>query len=54
MGGLLLELNGQLPHANKQISFQKYTFTVVAVDTRKIKKIKVEIASEADDTHVQA
>ena len=44
LGGLLLELNGRLPRANKQIYFQKFTFTVVSADMRKIKRVKVEIA----------
>lgn len=44
LGGLLLELNGRLPHASQQIVFQKFTFTVVSADIRKIKKVKVEIA----------
>jgi gliding motility-associated protein GldE len=46
LGGLLLELNGRLPHASKQICFQKFTFTVISADARKIKKVKVEIAPE--------
>jgi len=49
LGGLLLELNGRLPHASKQIFFQEFTFTVMAADTRKIKKVKVEIAPSKDD-----
>lgn len=49
LGGLLLELNGRLPRASKQISFQKFTFTVVSADMRKIKKVKVEIAPAKND-----
>jgi putative hemolysin len=49
LGGLLLELNGRLPHAGKKICFQKFTFTVVAADTRKIKKVKVEIGPDKSD-----
>jgi len=49
LGGLLLELNGRLPHASKQIVFQKFIFTVVSADMRKIKKVKVEIAPEKND-----
>ena len=47
LGGLLLELNGRLPHASEKICFQKFTFTVVSADTRKIKKVKVEVAPQA-------
>ena len=50
LGGLLLELNGRLPHASKQIFFQEFTFTVMAADTRKIKKVKVEIVPSKDDS----
>ena len=46
LGGLLLELNGRLPRTNKKIVFQKFTFTIVAVDTRRIKKVRVEIGPE--------
>ena len=46
LGGLLLELNGRLPRASKKIYFQKFTFTVISADTRKIKKVKVEIAPQ--------
>lgn len=43
LGGLLLELHGRLPKANEQISFQRFAFTILSADTRKIKKIRVEI-----------
>ena len=49
LGGLLLELNGRIPHAGKQIFFQKFTFTIVSADTRKIKKVKVAIAPAQHD-----
>ena len=54
LGGLLLELNGRLPHAGKKIFFQKFTFTVIAADTRKIKKVKVEIGSDKGDDQEDA
>lgn len=47
LGGLLLELHGRLPQANEQISFQQFIFTVLSADTRKIKKVKVEMAPQA-------
>jgi CBS domain containing-hemolysin-like protein len=47
LGGLLLELNGRLPRVSEKIVFQRFTFTVVAVDERKIKKVRVEIGPEA-------
>jgi putative hemolysin len=54
LGGLLLELNGRLPHAGKKIFFQKFTFTVIAADTRKIKRVKVEIGSDKSDDQEDA
>jgi len=47
LGGLLLELHGRLPHAGEKITFQPFTFTIMAADTRKIKKVKVEIGPNA-------
>ncbi len=50
LGGLLLELNGRLPQTNKQIIFQKFTFTVISANARKIKKVKVAIAPDKNST----
>lgn len=47
LGGLLLELHGRLPQVNTQIFFQRFTFTVLSVDTRKIKKVKVEMTPQS-------
>src|SRR5690606_36560088 len=41
LGGLLLELNSKLPKNGVKIRFGDFEFTVLAVDTRKIKKVKV-------------
>ena len=43
LGGLLLELNSKLPRAGDKIRFDRYLFTVVAVDNRRIKRIRVFI-----------
>jgi putative hemolysin len=43
LGGLLLEINGKLPSAGERMYFDKYVFTVVAVDQRRIKKVRVLI-----------
>lgn len=45
LGGLLLELNSNLPKNGTKISFEDFEFTILAVDTRKIKKVKVKILS---------
>ena len=44
LAGLLLELHGRFPLINESIVYQNFTFTVIAADSRKIKKVKVEIA----------
>ncbi len=43
LGGLLLEINTKLPSAGEKIYFDKFVFTVVAVDAKKIKKVRVFI-----------
>lgn len=42
LGGLLLEMHAKLPRAGEKIEFNgKYVFTVVAVDNKRIKRIRV-------------
>lgn len=48
LGGLILELNEKLPHAGEQMKFENYTFTAVAVDQKRIKKIRVHISPKKD------
>jgi len=43
LGGLLLELHTKLPRAGEKIKFQKFLFTIVAVDVRRIKRVRVLI-----------
>jgi len=43
LGGLLLELNSKLPHAGEVINFDCFTFTAVAVDQKRIKRVRVFI-----------
>lgn len=45
LGGLLLELNSKFPKNGTKITFQDFDFTILAVDARKIKKVKVHIKS---------
>lgn len=46
IAGLLLELNEKLPRAGEQITFDNFVFTVVAVDQRRIKRVRVLIKSK--------
>lgn len=50
LGGLLLELNSKLPKNGTKIQFEDFTFTVLAVDARKIKKVKVYLSSLDKDS----
>lgn len=49
LGGLLLELNEKLPNAGEQIRFQHFTFTIVSVDTKRIKKVRVLMDTNRKD-----
>ncbi|WP_373494948.1 gliding motility-associated protein GldE [Aquiflexum sp.] len=45
LGGLLLELNSNLPKNGSKIYFESFEFTILAVDTKRIKKVKVHLSS---------
>lgn len=47
LGGLLLELNNKLPNAGEKIQFKRFVFTVVSVDNKRIKRIRVFINEES-------
>ncbi len=49
LGGLLLELNSKLPKNGTKIKFENFIFTVLAVDTRRIKKVKVTLLDKEKD-----
>ncbi|WP_288369974.1 gliding motility-associated protein GldE [uncultured Algoriphagus sp.] len=49
LGGLLLELNSKLPKNGTKIGFENFEFTILAVDTRRIKKVKVHIRHSEKD-----
>jgi putative hemolysin len=43
LGGLLLELNSNLPKNGSKIKFESFEFTILAVDSKRIKKVKVQL-----------
>jgi gliding motility-associated protein GldE len=43
LGGLILELNNKMPGTGEKISFKHFDFIIIAVDQKRIKKIKVII-----------
>ena len=53
LAGLILELNGKIPIKNEEFLFQKYLFTVKAVDKKSIKKIEVKIIHTKDETETK-
>lgn len=50
LGGLLLEINSKLPKNGSKISYENFEFTILAVDARRIKKVKVHILPDKDAT----
>lgn len=49
LGGLLLELNANLPKNGSKIQFAEFEFTILAVDTKRIKKVKVSIKGDTQN-----
>jgi putative hemolysin len=49
LGGLILELHGSLPKVGEQIKFEKFTFTILTVDQRKISRVRVTIMEEVKE-----
>ncbi|WP_430304130.1 gliding motility-associated protein GldE [Splendidivirga corallicola] len=47
LGGLLLELHSKMPRAGDKINFDKFVFTIVSVDSKRIKRIRVYIKTPA-------
>ena len=43
LGGMILEVHTRLPKNGEKVHFGKYTFTVISVDNKHIKKIRVKI-----------
>ena len=43
LGGLILEIHSKLPRAGEKINFDRFVFTVVSVDTKRIKRVRVFI-----------
>lgn len=48
LGGLLLELNSKLPKNGAKITFEHFEFTILAVDMKRIKKVKVKIHEDVE------
>ena len=48
LAGLILELEGKIPEKDDETSFLNYTFKIMEVDLKRIKRIKVNISEEKD------
>jgi len=46
IGGLILELEGEMPEKGRKIYFNQFEFEIVNVDQRKINEVKVKINNE--------
>lgn len=44
LGGLMLELHSSMPNAGDRINYDRFQFTIVSVDQKRIKRIRVTIA----------
>ncbi|MBS9523335.1 gliding motility-associated protein GldE [Litoribacter ruber] len=49
LGGLLLEINSKLPKGGAKIKYDRFVFTIMAVDTKRIKKVKVHILPQKEE-----
>lgn len=50
LAGLILELKGDIPAKNERIGFGRYIFEIMAVDNRRIKKVKLFIKDDFNKT----
>lgn len=48
LGGLMLELNNELPRAGTQLTYEQFTFTIESVDRKRIKRVRVNIHEQKE------
>jgi len=51
VAGLILEITGKIPQKNEILEIKDLTFTILAADSRRIKKVKVTIQPLKDEDH---
>jgi putative hemolysin len=51
LAGLMLNLHEGLPEKNEEIDFEDITFIPILVDKKRIKRVKVKLHSQANDTN---
>lgn len=52
LGGLLLEINKSMPKVNEEIKYGQFTFKVESVNTKRIKRVRLEIKGEGFFEHM--
>lgn len=50
LAGFILELAGKIPQKNERIKFDNYLFTVEAADKRRIKRVKLTLMDQEDES----
>lgn len=43
LAGFILEITGKFPKKNEKVSFKNYTFTIEAIDKKRIKQVKITL-----------
>jgi len=49
LGGLILELNNELPHVGTRIVYDQFTFVIEAVDKKRIKRVRVLLKEQKEN-----
>ena len=44
LGGLILELHGAMPIVDERITYDRFVFTIISVDPKRIKRVRVSLA----------
>jgi CBS domain containing-hemolysin-like protein len=52
LGGLLLEINSNLPKNGTKIKFKNFDFQIIGVDTRRIKKVKITLVQPPNEKNI--
>ncbi|MFO7658443.1 MAG: gliding motility-associated protein GldE [Bacteroidales bacterium] len=53
LAGLILEMKGEIPKKNDNVKYKNFEFNVIAVDTRRIKKIQVTVNDLKKKEHAE-
>jgi putative hemolysin len=53
LAGLVIEIDGRIPFKGDVVNFQDMIFTIESADTRKVKRVKITLPFEENDTEQQ-